>query len=91
MVETIVDSGASLGVVSASLVEPQRIDRSQSVPVQVASGETILTLGTTTLELDLAGTSVQQTALVLPTNAFQAVLGLDFLCTPPLFWFGHLS
>ena len=83
MVETIVDSGASSSVVSANLVEPQRIDRSQSVPVQVASGETIFTLGTTTLELDLAGTSVHQTALVLPTNAFQAVLGLDFLCTPP--------
>ena len=83
MVETIVDSGASSSVASASLVEPQRIEQSQSVPVQVLSGEAIFTLGTTTLELDLAGTSVHQTALMLPTNAFQVGLGLDFLCTPP--------
>ena len=82
-VETIVDSGASASVVSAHLVDPQKIDRTYSVPVQVASGETIFTLGTTQLELDLAGTSVLQTALVLPTDAFQAVLGLDFLCKSP--------
>jgi hypothetical protein len=82
-VETIVDSGASASVVSANLVDPQRINRSQSVPVQVASGETIFTLGTTELELNLGGNTITQQALVLPTNAFQAVLGLDFLCTPP--------
>ena len=35
------------------------------------------------MELDLSGTSVYQTALVLLKNAFQAVLGLDFLCTSP--------
>jgi len=82
-VETIVDSGALMSVVAATLVDSNRINRTQSVPVQVASGKTIFTLGTTDLELNFGGTPINHTALVLPTIAFQAVLGLVFLTKPP--------
>jgi len=82
-VEPIVDAGASMSVNATSLVDSNRINRTQSVPVQVASGETIFTLGTTDQGLNLGGTTINHTALVLPTTAFQAVLGLDFLTKPP--------
>ena len=38
---------------------------------------------TTQLEVTLGGKSIFHQALVSTTSAFQAVLGLDFLCTPP--------
>ena len=41
------------------------------------------TLGTTEIEMDFRGRKVFQTAYVLNTNAFEAILGLDFLATPP--------
>jgi len=77
-IETIVDSGASMSVVAAILVKSNRISRTQSVLAQGASGETTFTLGITDLELNFGGTTINHTALVLPTTAFQAVLGLDF-------------
>jgi len=46
-VEAIVDFGALMSVVTASLVHSNSITKTQSVPVQVASVEAIFTLGTT--------------------------------------------
>jgi len=51
--------------------------------VQVASGETLFSLGTTQLEVKLGNRTVQQQAVVLPTSAIPVVLGLDFLMKPP--------
>ena len=82
-VETIIDSGASMSVVSNSLVHPTHINKENALQVQAATGEILFSLGTTQLEVQFGGKSIYHTALVLPTNAFQAVLGLDFLCTPP--------
>ena len=52
-VETIIDSGASLSVVSENLVNPRDINRAGATPVQVANGETMLYLGTIQLEVKL--------------------------------------
>ena len=82
-VETIIESSPSISVVSNSLVHPTHIKKETALPVQVATGEILFSLGTTQFEVKLGGKSIYHTALVLPTNAFQAVLGLDFLCTPP--------
>ena len=81
-VETIIDSGASMTVVSNSLVHPTQIKKENALPVQVATDEILFSLGTTQLQVQWGGKSIYHTALVLPPNAFQAVLGLDFLCTP---------
>ena len=47
------------------------------------SGEILFSLGTTKLDVTFGGRTISHSALVLPTKAFQAVLGLDFLCTTP--------
>jgi len=82
-VESIIDIGASLSVVSQNLVNPRDINRAGATPVQVANGETFFSLGTTQLEVRLGNRTVQQQALVLPTSAIPAVLGLEFLMKPP--------
>jgi len=65
------------------LVDSTRSYRKQSVPAQVASGETIFTLGNTGLELNLGGTTINHTVFVLPTTAFQAVEAWTFSPNPP--------
>jgi len=73
-VETILDSGASMSVVAASLMDSNRIKRTQSVPVQVVSGETIFTMGTTDLELNLGGTTINFPSCFRPRFSHQTPL-----------------
>ena len=54
-----------------------------SIPVQVANGQTAFTLGTTEILVDLGDTIFKQKAHVLDTGAFEAFLGLDFLSGNP--------
>jgi hypothetical protein len=54
-----------------------------SIPVQVANGQTAFTLGTTEIIVDLGDTIFRQKAHVLDTGAFEAILGLDFLSGNP--------
>ena len=79
----VIDSGASVSFVAEHLVDPRHLNRHASVPVQVANGETIWTLGKTNIAVTFNEKQILHPALVLPTRAFEAVLGLDFLSTPP--------
>ena len=82
-VQAIVDTGALVCVVGAHLVDPSQISRKSAVPIQVANGAQVFSLGTTELTLNLNGNLVRHPALVMETPAFDAVLGFDFLSTPP--------
>ena len=82
VVEAIIDTGATISVVSKDFVDTSNIKRSQSIPVEVGNGETIFTLGTTDMILVLGEKTVKQKVHVLETSAFQAVLGTYFLTGP---------
>ena len=81
-VEAIIDTGATLSVVAKAFVQEKSINRGRTIPVEVGSGETPFTLGTTTLVLTFGDKVIEHEAHVLNTTAFQAVLGMDFLQGP---------
>ena len=82
-VNAILDTGATISVVSKSLVSERALIRENCFPVQVANGQTLYTLGSTILTLRFDDKIFEQSAEVLDTNAFDAVLGLDFLSGNP--------
>ena len=51
--EAIIDTGAMISVVSKSFVDQSMIERTQTIPIEVGSGQTVFTLGTTTMMLTL--------------------------------------
>ena len=81
-VEAIIDTGATISVVSKNFVANANIARAQTIPVEVGNGETVFTCGTTTMMLKMGEKEIPHTAHVLETNAFQAVLGMDVLAGP---------
>jgi len=81
-VEAIIDNGATISVVSKKFVESFNIKKGHSIPIEVGSGETIFTLGTTEMVLVIGEKTLKQKVHVLETDAFQAVLGTAFLNGP---------
>jgi hypothetical protein len=79
----LIDSGATISVVSSRLVPEAHLKRESSIPVQVANGQTCYTLGETEIILRLGEKEFSQKAQVLETDAFEAILGLDFLTGKP--------
>ena len=80
--EAIIDTGATLSVVAKPFVAEACIDKSRVIPVEVGSGQTLFTLGETELVLSLGEKTIRHKAQVLDTNAFEAVLGVDFCKVP---------
>ena len=80
--QAVIDSGATLSAVSSPCIPANALRRTNVVPIQVGSGETIYSLGETTLVLSFGNKAIQQKAVVIDTAAFQAVLGTDFLSNP---------
>ena len=78
----IVDSGATTSAIASHCVPQGSILRSCVVPIQVGNGETVFSEGCAELSLSFGDIQLQQSALVVPTTAFQAVLGMDFLSSP---------
>ena len=64
------------------IVDRRQIRNCSGVPVKVGNGQTIWSNGTVELPIKLGSRTIRQTPLVLDTNAFQAVLGMDFLGRP---------
>ena len=81
-IEAIIDTGATISVVSRNFVEPSDIKKGASIPIEVGNGETIFTLGTTEMTLVMGEKVLKHKVHVLETDAFQAVLGTDFLKGP---------
>lgn len=83
VVDALIDSGATISVVAKRFVPDHQLNRELSIPVQVASGQTVYTLGTSDLIVELDSTLFKQKVQVLETSAFDAILGLDFLTQNP--------
>ena len=82
-VRAIIDTGATTSVVSSAFVSEKDLKRGNAIPIQVASGMKLFSLGTATISLRLGNEEVKHEALVLETGAFEAVLGLDFIGAKP--------
>ena len=81
-VHAIVDTGATISCVAKSFVAEQALQKENAILVEVGNGATLFTLGTTDLTLQFGSKILTHKAYVLDTNAFEAVLGMDFLSSP---------
>ena len=81
-VEAKIDSGATRSASSNLCVAERAIEKSEVVPIRAGNGDTIFSDGMAVLTLNFGGTPLCQKALVVQTDAFQAVLGTDFLTNP---------
>ena len=73
------DTGATVSAVSSTFVPSNLIKKSAAVPLIVGNGETVFSLGTATLNFNLGPRSFQHPVQVLETDAFEALLGTDFM------------
>ena len=78
----ILDTGASLSAISSSVVKGTTFDQTHPVPVKVGYGDTIWSLGSLAVDIPVGKEVVNINCLVLDTDAFQAILGMDFLRSP---------
>ena len=80
-VVAFLDTGATISAVSARVVQPDKINRGQTIPLMVGNGQTLYTLGTTNVDFCLGNHHFTQKAHVVETSAFEAILGTDFMET----------
>lgn len=81
----IIDTGASISAVSRRFVQGGKINSKDAIPIKVGSGEVIYSLGTTEVQVSLGvDTTLTQRCHVVETNAFDCVLGLDFMHSQPV-------
>ena len=73
------DTGATVSAVYSTFVPPNLIKKSGAVPLVVGNGETVFSLGTPTPNFSLGPRSFQHPVQVLETDAFEALLGTDFM------------
>ena len=59
-----------------------KVDKERSVPVKMGDGTVVYSEGIARAELKMGNHAFQQSLLVLNTNAFDLVLGMDFLGHP---------
>ena len=81
-IQAVIDSGATLSAVSSGCIPANALKRTNVVPIQGGSGETIYSLGETTLLLCFGSKAITQKAVLIETSAFQGVLGTDLLSNP---------
>ena len=81
-VEAVIDSWATISAISKRFVPDCMIERSSILTIKVGNGDTIFSDGMAILTLNFQGMPLYQKALVVQTDAFQAVLGTDILTNP---------
>lgn len=83
--DSIIDTGASISAVSSKFTRISQINPTEAQAIRVGNGDLIHSLGTTDVEVHI-GPSLKllQKCHVLDTNAFECVLGQDFLESQPV-------
>ena len=82
--KAIIDTGATCSAISSNFVRGKVIDCHDAIPVKVGNGEIIHALGSTTMDIEIGNTRINQRMLVLDTDAFDCILGLDFMQHPEI-------
>ena len=81
--KAVLDTGAMLSVVARGLLKQARIRRTKTVAIRVRDGRTIRSLGGVDVTVCLGQEQVTQHCKVLDTEAFDIVIGTDFLRRNP--------
>lgn len=79
----IVDTGATLSVVSSSIVPAEMIKSGKTVGIQVGDGKVIWSLGMVELTLPLGHYDLSLNCAVIETTAFDCVIGTDLFKQHP--------
>ena len=77
--KAVLDTGATLSIVARRLLKQAKIRKTKTVAVRVGDGRTIHSLGGVDVTVCLGDDQVTQHCKVLNTNAFDIVIGTDFL------------
>ena len=75
----VLDTGATLSFVARRLLKKAKIRKTKTVATRVGDGRTIHSLGRVDVTVCLGGEEVTQHCKVLDTDAFDIVIGTDFL------------
>ena len=77
--KAVLDTGATLSIVARRLLKQAKIRKTKTVAIRVGDGWTIHALGGVDVTVCLGGEEVTQHCKVLDTDAFDIVIGTDFL------------
>ena len=77
----VLDTGATLSIVARRLLNTFK--KTKTVAIRVGDGRTIHSLGGVDVTIRLGDETVTQHCRVLDTDAFDIVIGTDFLRKPP--------
>ena len=79
--QAVLDTGATLSIVARRL--PKTFKKTKTVAIRVGDGRTIHSLGGVDVTICLGDETVTQHCRVLDTDAFDIVIGTDFLRRNP--------
>jgi len=82
--DAILDTGGIISAVVSRFTHGTLVNPLVSTYIKVGNGEIIQSLGTTNLEVDLEECKLLQKVHVVDSNAFECVLGTDFLRSGPV-------
>lgn len=82
--QSIIDTGATVSAVSSRHVRGDQLEREKSVAVKLGNGQVVFSKGQAELEVNLGRHHLLQKVLVLDTDAFDCLLGMDFLQRDPV-------
>jgi hypothetical protein len=78
-VNAVIDTGATISALSAKFTGSCEVDRKSSMPIQVGNGQLLFSKGITEVEVSLGTERLCHRMVVVDTDVFDAVLGMDFL------------
>ena len=79
----VLDTGATLSIVARRLLKQPKIRKTKTVAIRLGDGRTIHSLGGVDVTVCLDDEQVTQHCKVLDTDAFDIVIGTDFLRRNP--------
>ena len=81
--KAVLDTGATLSIVARRLLKRAKIRKAKTVAIRVGNGRTIHSLGGVVVTVCLGDEEVTEHCKVLDTDAFDIVIGTDFLHRNP--------
>ena len=81
--KAVLDTGATLSIVARKLLKQAKIRKTKTVAIKVGDGRTIHSLGGVDVTVCLGDEQVTQHCKVLDTDAFDIVIGTDFVRRNP--------
>ena len=81
--KAVLDTGATLLIMARSLLKQAKIRKTKTVAIRVGDGRTVHSLGGVNVTVCLGDEQVTEHCKVLDNDAFDIVIGTDFLRRSP--------